>query len=246
MAVDHGDSSAAAAAAADEVVAEEAGTDSGANNTKQDRTGDGPAPSESGRVPTKRKPKIDIDTEIEEANRLAALFRKMQNASKVAARNAARSKQRLMRKANQLSEQDLMRLAVLKRCGIFAPEDDDTVAPPMPLEATSPVVKRSKAQEHISCRFKTLVSSVPGAADVLEGLDKCTAPVAAPLSGASKSSSSMLLSGSLPKAVGLKRLPSRATASGTTRKGKANASVTASDAGANDGASMEFAGEDEE
>ena len=63
MAVDHGESSAAAAAAADEVVAEEAGTDSGANNTKQDRTGDGPAPSESGRVPTKRKPKIDIDNE---------------------------------------------------------------------------------------------------------------------------------------------------------------------------------------
>ena len=246
MAVDHGDSSAAAAAATDEVVPEEAGTDSGANKTNRGRTGDGPAPSESGRVPTKRKPKIDIDNEIEEANRLAELFRKMQNASKVAARNATRSKQRLMRKANQLSEQDLMRLAVLKRCGIFAPEDDDTVAPPMPLEATSPVVKRSKAQEHISCRFKTLVSSVPGAADVLEGLDKCTAPVAAPLSGASKSSSSMLLSGSLPKAVGLKRLPSRATASGTTRKGKANASVTASDAGANDGASMEFAGEDEE
>ena len=77
--------------------------------------------------PTKRKPKIDIDNEIEEANRLAELFRKMQNASKVAARKATRSKQRLMKKADQLSEQDLMRLAVLKRCGIFAPHQKMTI-----------------------------------------------------------------------------------------------------------------------
>ena len=76
MAVDHGVSSAAAAAAPDEVVPEEAGTDSGANKTVRGRTGDGPAPSESGRVSTRRKPKIDIDNEIQEANRLAELFRK--------------------------------------------------------------------------------------------------------------------------------------------------------------------------
>ena len=165
MAVDHGDSSAAAAAATDEVVQEEAGTDSGANKTNQDRTGDGPAPSESGRVPTKRKPKIDIDNEIEEANRLAELFRKMQNASKVAARNATRSKQRLMRKANQLSEQDLMRLAVLKRCGIFAPHQKMTIRslfrcrwkpPRRPLNS-----RRRRSTSRADSRLWSLQSLVP-------------------------------------------------------------------------------------
>ena len=134
LAVDHGASSAAAAASSDELAPEEAGNGSGANIKVGLRTAGGPALSESGRAPSKRKPKIDIDNEIQEANRLVELFRKMQNASKVAARSAMRSKQRLMRKASKLSEQDLVRLAVLKRCGICGAEEDETVAAPMPFE----------------------------------------------------------------------------------------------------------------
>ena len=70
----------------------------------------------------KKKPQIDIDYEIQEANKLAELFKKMQKASKVAGRNAVRQRQRLVRKAQKLSEQDLMRLAVIKRCGMFVPD----------------------------------------------------------------------------------------------------------------------------
>ena len=82
MAVDHGASSAAAAASSDELAPEEAGPDSGANVKVGLLAAGGPTPSEAGRAPSKRKPKIDIDHEIQEANRLAELFRKMQNASK--------------------------------------------------------------------------------------------------------------------------------------------------------------------
>ena len=60
MAVDHGASSAAAAAGTDEVVTEEAGTDSGANSKVGLRTADGPAPSESGRAPSRRSPKSKL------------------------------------------------------------------------------------------------------------------------------------------------------------------------------------------
>ena len=246
MAVDHGASSAAAAASPDELAPEEASPDSGAKVKVGLLAAGGPTPSEAGRAPSKRKPKIDIDNETQEANRLAELFRKMQNASKVAARNATRSKQRLMRKANKLSEQDLMRLAVLKRCGIFAPEEDETVASPTPLEVQPLPVKLSKAQEHISGRFKTLVSSVPGAAEVFEGLDKSTNPVVYSLPALSKSSSSVLLSGTLPKAVGLKRLPSRAAVPVSRKRRNSAAKVTDPEEDANLGTSSDLPVDDEE
>jgi hypothetical protein len=167
-----------------------------------------PAPNHRGR-PCK-KPRIDIDNEIQEANRLADLFRKMQAASKVAARNATRSKQRLIRKANRLSEQDLMLLAVLKRCGLFNPEDEDgdPVASMPDDEAASATVKKTKAQEHISCRFRTLVSSVPGAAEVLDGLDKGALSAAA-ISSAVSASSSPSSTAFPVQLTGLKRLPPR-------------------------------------
>ena len=165
-----------------------------------------------------KKPKIDIDNEIQEASRLAELFRKMQAASKVAARNATRSKQRLIRKANRFSEQDLMRLAVLKRCGLFAPEEEGDVAVASPFdEAVPSLAKKTKAQQHISCRFKSLVSSVPGAAEVLEGLDKgalsAIAASSAVCSSASASSAVFPL-----KVADLKRLPPKRSKKVAARK----------------------------
>ena len=80
-----------------------------------DRTG-GALPQPTARV---KKPRIDIDNEIKEANRLSEVLRKMAQAAKTTANNGTRAKQRLVRKAGKLSSEDLERIAVLKRCGLF-------------------------------------------------------------------------------------------------------------------------------
>ena len=71
------------------------------------------------------RPKIDLDDEIRRANDLAAMSRKMLAAAKVSAKNNKRSKQRLIKKAGKLTPEDLERIAVLKRCGLFVEEGDD-------------------------------------------------------------------------------------------------------------------------
>ena len=126
-----------------------------------------------------KKPQIDIDVEIQEANRLAELFKKMQKASKVAARNSTRQRQRLVRKAHKLSEQDLMRLAVIKRCGMFVPDAPELSVSSAGAEGGPPQAKKSKLQEQLSTRFKTLTSGVAGAAELCEALTVGTAGNAA-------------------------------------------------------------------
>jgi hypothetical protein len=66
-----------------------------------------------------KKPRIDIDNQITEANRLSEVLRKVAQAAKTTAKNGTRAKQRLVRKAGKLSSEDLERIAVLKRCGLF-------------------------------------------------------------------------------------------------------------------------------
>jgi len=80
-----------------------------------DRKGGAPAQPKA-RV---KKPRIDIDNEIKEANRLSEVLRKVAQAAKTTAKNGTRAKQRLVRKAGKLSSEDLERIAVLKRCGLF-------------------------------------------------------------------------------------------------------------------------------
>ena len=124
-----------------------------------------------GRARGVKKPQIDIDDEIVEANKLAELFKKMQKASKVAARNAGRQRQRLVRKAQKLSEQDLMRLAVIKRCGLFVPDDSVLPAAAAGSAGAPPPAKKSKAQEALSNRFKTLVNGAAGAAELVQAMN---------------------------------------------------------------------------
>ena len=69
-------------------------------------------------------PKMDFDDDIKQANLLADAFKKMYKASKAQARNVIRSKQRVNKKAKGLSVQDIMRIAVLKRCGLVPPADE--------------------------------------------------------------------------------------------------------------------------
>ena len=79
--------------------------------------------------PQKRgsQPKIDLDDEIRRANDLATMSRKMLQAARNVARNNRKAKQRLIKKAGKLSPEDLERIAVLKRCGMLA--DDEEEAP---------------------------------------------------------------------------------------------------------------------
>ena len=70
------------------------------------------------------RPKIDLDEEIRRANDLAAMSRKMLQAAKNVSRNNRKAKQRLIKKAGKLSPEDLERIAVLKRCGLYEEEGD--------------------------------------------------------------------------------------------------------------------------
>lgn len=156
------------------------------------------------------RPKIDIDDEIEEANRLSDLFRRMQAASKVAARNAHRSKQRLMKKASKLSQTDLLRMATLKRCGLVelppdVPEGEvsggaiASSASVMPLSTTSAA----------SVKVKGVVNNIAGARDLLKSLESFAGAASSPSAASSTEVSSAEPVPTAPLVLrGIKRLPS--------------------------------------
>jgi len=160
------------------------------------------------------RPKIDIDAEVDEANRLAELFKRMQHASKIAAKCAMKSKQRLMKKANALSQQDLMRLAVLKRCGFIEPTDSCSEAPATPaLSVMQPGTKLSTTSGGtVGKKLQGLVSSIPGASELVKALDVSgngLCPAAAAAASCTSRCSRSASSACLPRQpVGLKRLPS--------------------------------------
>jgi hypothetical protein len=66
-----------------------------------------------------KRPRIDIDEQIEEANRLAALLKKVQQSAKNIKKSGQRTKKRLLAKAGRLSGEDLERISVIKRCGLI-------------------------------------------------------------------------------------------------------------------------------
>ena len=71
------------------------------------------------------RPKIDLDDEIRRANDLANMSRKMLSAAKNVSRNNRKAKQRLIKKAGKLSPEDLERIAVLKRCGLYEEDGEE-------------------------------------------------------------------------------------------------------------------------
>ena len=170
-----------------------------------------------------QRPKIDIDQEVEEANRLADLFKRMQHASKVAARTAIKSKQRLMKKANKLSEMDLMRLAVLKRCGFMEQAETGSVdAGTSPsAAAASAAMTPSTAVSAMGKKLQGMVSTIPGASDLMKALEaSATSSCSAAAASSSSSGARRASCAQLPRqAVGLKRLPS-CPAVGPSRRSK--------------------------
>ena len=70
-----------------------------------------------------KKPDIDYDAKIQEAAASIKEMNKAMAAAKSAQKNERRKKQRLLRKAACLSPEDLERIAVLKRCGLWTGEE---------------------------------------------------------------------------------------------------------------------------
>jgi hypothetical protein len=78
-----------------------------------------------------KKPDIDYDAKIQEAAASIKEMSKAMAAAKSAQKNERRKKQRLLKKAACLSPEDLERIAVLKRCGLWStdtPQLPDTQA----------------------------------------------------------------------------------------------------------------------
>ena len=129
-----------------------------------------------GRPKKGSRPKIDIDDEIQEANRLAEVTKKMMQAAKAAQRNSRRTKQRLVRKAGKLSAADLERIATLKRCGLFAADPAEATSSSSSAAASSSASSSSTSAaepvRRVNSKLFTAVGQVHGAADLLASMQQ--------------------------------------------------------------------------
>ena len=73
----------------------------------------------------RRRPAIDLDEHIEAARDAAKAAKKALCKARTDQRNERRKQARLLKKAGQLSPQDLERIAVLKRTGFWDPNAED-------------------------------------------------------------------------------------------------------------------------
>jgi len=131
------------------------------------------APKRGGRPRKGTRPKIDIDDEIQEANRLAEVTRKMMQAAKSAQRNSRRSKQRLVRKAGKLSAADLERIATLKRCGLFVPqvpEGPQAETTSLGVTSASSGMSPGLPSRRVNDKLLAVVGQVEGAAHLLASM----------------------------------------------------------------------------
>ena len=71
---------------------------------------------------SKMRARIDIDDEIQEAAQISDMLKKVQKRAKSMQKSSKKAKQRLVLKASKLRAEDLERIAVLKRCGLFVPD----------------------------------------------------------------------------------------------------------------------------
>ena len=68
---------------------------------------------------------------------------------------------------------------MIKRCGMFVPDTPDVAASSSEADGGPLPAKKSKLQEQLTSRFKTLVTGVAGAAELCEALTVGTASSAA-------------------------------------------------------------------
>ena len=135
-----------------------------------------PQPKKRGRVSKSARPRIDIDDEIETANKLSTIMKKLSHAAKMSERNSARCKSRLIRRTGKLSAQDLERMATLKRCGL---DPDDAVLAEVASSSSAtgsgtgaaPPVKKKRAGTEVMKKLASLMIAKQGAGpDVMNNI----------------------------------------------------------------------------
>jgi len=127
----------AASAAAAAVVASAVGAASGSAGA---RAREPVADDEAGRRKRAKAPKIDIDALIAQHMANMKNAKKLEAEAKKMVRNEKRKKQRLMKKASSLTPDDLERIAVLKRCGLWDPANGVRMMSAAEREAVSAVL----------------------------------------------------------------------------------------------------------
>ena len=165
------------------------------------------------------RPRIDIDDQIREANRVSDLLKRMGQAAKTLKKTQTKAKQRLVKKAARLSPQDLERIAVLKR--VFGDPDtpsDDASSSCSSLQSSSPPAAMGITAMHNT--LKTMMKGVSGADDVVAGLgirytqdDKRGSALTKEHSASDKSDVEQMASSTkgVKRLASLKRLPSMAS-----------------------------------
>lgn len=146
----------------------------------------------------RKRPQIDLDAEIAEANRLAEISKKMLRSAKTCQANTRRQKTRLLRKAGRLSATDLERIAVLKRCGLYAPEEEQEHDIGTRLKLKKEEMQQMKEDATVRSHDKAVVAitNVKGAGEFMTALSaKVSAGAGAPAGSGPPSSSSMIPKG---------------------------------------------------
>ena len=145
-----------------------AGLASGAGATEGTEPPSGTAGVASPKAGAKRRariarPRIDLDEQIAQANKLAEVSKKMLVAAKSAQKTQKKQKQRLIRKAGKLSAEDLERIAVLKRCGLYADDEEDaadTQNGPRADEGDDAVPVHGPADKKV--KLSEVIANIPG------------------------------------------------------------------------------------
>jgi hypothetical protein len=156
-------------------------SDSSRGTTSRPHVNDGNGVAQAQPKSRVKKPRIDIDDQISEANRLSEVLRKVAQAAKTTAKNGTRAKQRLVRKAGKLSSEDLERIAVLKRCGLFTGanmETDGASQPGTPASGSQAGIPVDKSV--VLDSMEVSLSKIPGAADIMRTLGATTLESAPP------------------------------------------------------------------
>jgi hypothetical protein len=107
----------------------------------------------------KVKCRIDIDERIDEARATVKAAAKAMGAARAVARLERKKKIRLTRKAAQLSAEDLDRIAVLKRTGLWAPELGEPGIERLPSSAPAVITAGTPISTTVAPVPTTLASS---------------------------------------------------------------------------------------
>ena len=139
------------------------------------------------RMSSKMRARIDIDDEIQEAAQISDMLKKVQKRAKSMQKSSKKAKQRLVLKASKLRAEDLERIAVLKRCGLFVPDHSAGPSGTVPAAGASQVTKettRGKVQRTMA----DIMSQTEGSAGLLHVLQtqhgadthgaQCESPIA--------------------------------------------------------------------